>query len=438
MPTSNPMPRKNVFIVGLDEFNRRKLERLPQAEECEFHAALDISDIRNVDEFDLPMLIEKAIETMASFDGHIDAVASYYDFPGTVLVPVLSAHFGLPGPSLEAILKCENKYWSRLEQLKVIPDHIPQFRAFDAHDDAAYGKLELLPPFWIKPIKSFRSFLAFQINDERQFNEVMQICREKGGLMNEPFQWLMHRYAMPDEIASMPEGFIAESPIGGWQCTLEGYAFGGNVSVYGVVDSVREQDSSSFSRYEYPSSLPLEIQHRMMDATRSAVQQVGLDNCPFNVEFFYDQTSDRVWLLEINPRISQAHTDIFEKVHGTSHHSVMVDLALGRKPKPMEKKGRFNVAAHFMFRTFESGRITRIPSAAAIEKLSQRQPGTVVKIPVQPGQHLRDLFGQDMYSFEIANVFIGGRDQLELLDKYDEALAVLQFDVEKDPDPVVV
>jgi len=191
------MTKKNVFIIGLDEFNREKLERLPQAAECEFHAALDISDIRNVDEYNLEGLIAKATDTMENFDGSVDAVASYYDFPGTIMVPVLAKHFKLPGPTLEAMLKCENKYWSRLEQQKVINGFIPQFRAFDPFDDEAYGKLNLLPPFWIKPIKSFRSFLAFQINDERQFNEVIPICREKGGLMVEPFQRLMETYNAP-------------------------------------------------------------------------------------------------------------------------------------------------------------------------------------------------------------------------------------------------
>jgi len=432
------MAKKNIFIVGLDDFNLEKLLRLPQAAECDFHAALKYDDMRNLEQFDIGALIEQAISTMENFSGTIDGVASYFDFPGTVMVPILAKHFGLPGPSLEAVLKCENKYWSRLEQHKVIPDSIPQFRAFDPFDEDAFGKLELLPPFWIKPIKSFRSFLAFQINDERQFNEVMPICREKGGFMGEPFQHLMNAYDMPAEIAQMPESFVAESPIGGWQCTLEGYSYDGTVSVYGVVDSVREQDSSSFSRYEYPSSLPLEIKHRMMDATRSIIQQIGLDNAAFNAEFFYDQTSDNVWFLEVNPRISQSHAEIFERVQGVSHHSVMVDLALGRKPKPMEKKGKFNIAGHFMFRTFESGRITRIPSNSAIQKLAQRQPGTVVKFQVQTGQHLKDLQGQDMYSYEIANVFIGGRDQMEMLDKYDESLAVLQFDIEKDEDIEIV
>jgi len=432
------MAKKNVFIVGMDQFNLEKLQRLPQAAECDFHTALDISDIRNVDEYDIVALIDKAAAAMENFDGTVDAVASFYDFPGTVLVPILAERFGLPGPSLESVLKCENKYWSRLEQQKVIPDFIPQFRAFDPNNASAYSELNLLTPFWIKPIKSFRSFLAFQINDERQFNEVMVVCREKGEFMGKPFAYLMKHFNMPDEIANMPESFIAESPIGGFQCTLEGYSFNGNVTIYGVVDSVREQDSSSFSRYEYPSSLPLEIQHRMIDVARLAVQQAGLDDCAFNVEFFYDQTSDHVWLLEINPRISQAHVDIFEKVHGISHHSVMVDLALNRKPKPMERRGQFNLAAHFMLRTFESGKISRIPSPEAIEKLTRRQPGTIVKIPVKPGQHLDDLQGQDMYSYELANVYIGGRDQMDILDKYDQALTALQFDIHKDEEPVIV
>ena len=428
---------KHLFIVGLDPFNRAKLERLPQAADCQFHTALDIADIRHVAEYDIDALIEQAITRIESAGVPVDGVASYYDFPGTVLAAVLAEHFGTPHASLESIIKCEHKYWSRLEQQKVIPHHIPPFRAFDPFDPDAFQKLDLLPPYWIKPIKSFRSFLAYRINDERQFNEVMQVCQARAGFLVDPFRRLMDRFDMPDELAHMPETFIAEGLIGGAQCTLEGYVVDGSVSVYGVVDSVRESDSSSFSRYEYPSRLPLEIQHRMIDVARAAIRAIGLDNSPFNVEFFYDQTADNVWLLEINPRISQAHSDIFEKVHGHSHHAILVDLALGRKPAPMERHGRFNVAAHFMLRTFERGRISRIPSQQALERIQERLPGTVVKIPVQVGQHLDDLQGQDSYSYELANVFIGGRDQADLLDQYDQVLMALQFEVDKDTETIV-
>lgn len=432
------MDKKNIFIVGLESFNQQKLERLPQAQECEFHTALHDKEIRNVDVLDMPKLVDKAIKTLEEFDGSIDAVATYWDFPASLIAAILAKHFDLPGPSLESMFRCEHKYWSRLEQQKAIPEYLPIFRPFDPFDEDAYGKLQLMPPFWIKPIKSYRSFLAYQINDERQFKSVMKTCREKQDLLVKPFRDLLEMYDMPDEIVGMPETFVAESTITGAQCTLEGYVYEGKVAVYGVVDSIRAADSSSFTRYEYPSTLPLEIQHRMIDVARLAVNQVGLDNSPFNIEFFYNQTTDHIWLLEINPRISQAHTDLFEKVNGISHHSIMLDLALGRKPKPLARDGHFNTAAHFMVRTKQSGEVKHVPSQEAIERLEKQQPGTIAKIAVKAGQHLSELHGQDMYSYEVAQIFIGGRDQRDLLEKYDEALAILQFEIAKEEETEII
>ncbi len=424
------MAKKNVFIVGLDAFNKKKLEKLPQANECDFHAALDISDIRNVDHYDMKHLIDKARHTMENFKGSVDGVACYYDFPATDIVPILAAHFNLPGASLESVMKCENKYWSRIEQRKVIPDHLPMFQAFDPFDDGAFQKIELLPPYWIKPVKSFRSFLAFGINGERQFKEAMESVRAQINFIGAPFKYLMEQFEMPPEIAQWSEGMIAETPLNGFQCTLEGYVFNDRVTGYGIVDSIREADRSSFARYEYPSSLPLEIQHRMIDVAREAIRQIGLNNSAFNVEFFYNQTNDEVYLLEINPRISQAHTDLFEKVHGVSHHSIMIDLALGRKPRTMEKKGDFNLAGHFMLRTFEDGRVRKVPSEAEKGQLAAEIPGTFVKVPVKQDQFLHELQGQDSYSYEIANVYIGGRDQTDILEKYDRCLKKLTFEIE--------
>lgn len=426
------MQKKNIFIVGLDDFNLKKLERLPEARECNFYPALDIEDIRNVEQYDLGHLIDKSIQTIESRNCSVDGVATYYDFPGTTLVPILAEHFKIPGPTLEGIMKCENKYWSRLEQQSAIPEHIPQFRVFDPFDDEAYGKLELMPPFWVKPVKSFRSFLSYRVNDEQHFKEIIQEIRNKIGFMGKPFRYLMERYHMPDEIVQTADMCIAESPLSGSQCTLEGYVFDGQVVVYGVVDSVREQDRSSFSRYEYPTSLPLEIQHRMIVVVRNTLQQIGLDNTAFNAEFFFDQTSDQVYLLEINPRVSQAHTDIFEKVHGVSHLQVMLSLALGRKPKVMEKHGKFNIAGHFMLRVFEPGTVLSVPGHEEVEQLTKRYPGTHIKIPVKPGQHLGDLQGQDSYSYEIANILVGGRDQAEILDKYHECVNALTFEIKYD------
>ncbi len=425
------MGKKNIFIIGLDDFNLLKLKKLPQAGECEFLPALYTSEIRDVEEYDIKELIDLCFHRIEK-KGGIDGIASYYDFPGSLLVPVIAEKYNVPGPTLESVIKCENKYWSRLEQSKVISEHIPIYKAFDPFDEKAFENLEIYPPFWIKPIKSFRSFLAFRINGEAQFDEIMKEIRKHINFISQPFNEFMEMYNMPEEFTSMKETCIAESIIGGQQCTLEGYVYNDKVVAYGLVDSLREANSPSFARYEYPSSLPQEIQFRMADITRRIINQIELNNCAFNVEFFYDQTADEVYLLEINPRISQAHGDIFEKVHGVSHHSLMLDLALGKKPKTLGYNGEYNKAANFMLRTQEPGQVIKVPSQEGIDTLKNFIPGIEVKIRVEEGMHLDDLQGQDSYSYELANIFIGGRDQQELVDRYEKAINNLTFDIEHD------
>lgn len=431
------MSKKNVFVVGLDDFNLKKLRMIPEASDCEFHPALYISEIREVEEFDIGALIDTAVKRMEGFPGKIDAVVAYYDFPATDILPILAERFGLPGPRLESVFKCEHKYWSRLEQQKVIPDHIPVFKAFDPFDSHAFEKLNMIPPFWIKPIRSFCSFLAYRINDEFDFVTNIEEVKKQIDFLAKPFHYFMENYPFPAEIAEMKESCIAESLLEGSQCTLEGYVTNGDVVIYGIVDSVREADRSSFARYEYPSFLPQEIQFRMADVARRFIKQIGLNNSPFNMEFFYNSTLNEVFLLEINPRVSQSHADIFEKVHGVSHLSIMLQIALGKRPVPLERKGPFQVAANCMVRTYESGKLIRVPAQEEVAKIQREVPGTVIKLLVSEGQHLNNLQLQDSYSFELANVFIGGRDRLELLERYNQVLDMLDFAIERDKETMI-
>ncbi len=428
--------KKQVFVIGLDEFNLKKLQRLPEANECEFLPAIYISEMRGVDSLNIENLIDKAIERIENH-GKIDAIVSYYDFPGTTLVPIIAQKYKLPAPTLESVMKCEHKYWSRLEQRKVISRNIPVFKAFDPFDQEAYQKIEIIPPFWIKPIKSYRSFLAYRINSEYQFNEILKEVCQHINFISEPFNYIFKRYNMPYEFANMKETMIAETPITGHQCTVEGYVHDGEVVIYGIVDSVREEDRTSFTRYEYPSSLPQEIQFRMADLARRVITQIGLNNSAFNIEFFYNSTMNINFLLEINPRISQAHTDIFEKIHGISHHSIMLNIALGRRPKALEYKGDFRIAANFMLRTFEPGKVVEVPSEKELEILKEKYPEIEIKVHVKEGMHLSELYGQDSYSFELANLYIGARNNNELLDKYHDCLNNLTFEITYDePTPV--
>ncbi len=205
------MPKKKkVFVVGLDEFNLSLIRHLPEHKECEILPAVEFAEIRGVEDYSIPDLLQKIKERVEKAGG-IDAVMSYLDFPGSVLVPIIAEKYDLPGPGLESVMKCEHKYWSRLEQYEVIPESIPKFKAFDHNDDKAYDKIGFTPPFWIKPIKSYHSYLAYKIHNKKHFYECMEEVREHIDYMVEPFSYIVSEFGMPDKISQQKERMFAEN-----------------------------------------------------------------------------------------------------------------------------------------------------------------------------------------------------------------------------------
>ncbi len=85
------------------------------------------------EEVPLRRLLEKAERRLEAFDGPVDAIVGYWDFPVSSMVPILCERHGLPTASLESVVKCENKYWSRLEQQKACDAH-PPFALVDLDD----------------------------------------------------------------------------------------------------------------------------------------------------------------------------------------------------------------------------------------------------------------------------------------------------------------
>ena len=420
---------KNIFVVGLDPFNGRKLESVAKKRPYQFHSLLDVKQVKKQGTISSEDLVVQAEQTLKSFPGRIDAIVGYWDFPVTCLAPFLSHRQGLTASSLESVLKCEHKYWCRLEQSKVI-EETPKFCAVNPFDDQELSKIPFDYPFWIKPVKAFASQLGFRIHNAPEFQDSIQVIRQGISRFAEPFNYFLKQVSLPDEIALVGgEWCIAEEIISGCQCTLEGYVYQGELTVYGVVDSIRESNRSTFSRYQYPSHLPKHIQKRMIDIAGTVMAQIGYDNAPFNMEFFYDKVNEKLWLLEINPRISQSHCDLFEKVDGASHHEVMVDLALGEKPCFPYHKGAFKYAAKFFLRYQGDAIVKNCPSLDELKKVRELFPGTFFNIHVKEGMRLSDLLYQESYSYELGYVCMGANSEHELLENYHQALKHLSFEL---------
>jgi hypothetical protein len=93
--------RSNVFVLGLDELNLGVLEALPEADRLQFHRLLDRDDLQDLAHLDLPARLAQAERMLRDFEGSIDAVVGYWDFPVSSMVPIVCHRFGLPGPELE-------------------------------------------------------------------------------------------------------------------------------------------------------------------------------------------------------------------------------------------------------------------------------------------------------------------------------------------------
>lgn len=412
--------RKNIFIIGYEDFNAEELKNLPIGSSVDFHPLITFDEIHGTEKIAALDLFNLAIKRLDESSIKPDAIITYWDFPCTLICSMLNSRYGLNGPNPRSVFKCEHKGWSRSEQRKVIADNIPLFQTFDPNDEAAYEKINLLPPYWIKPIKSFQSWLSFQVTDKNDFEAFRKQMKENVDGLYLPFVDLMRQSRISDIITNSPDSCIAESGLTGHMCTIEGYVYDGQVVVYGVVDSIREKNSNSFQRYQYPSMLPMDVQFRMAECSRKVIDQIDLNDSCFNIEYFYDQTSDTINLLEINPRTSQSHANLFANVHGHSQFQIIIEIALNQRPQPMKREGDFRFASKYMHRVHRSGKVVKVPSEQRIREICAEFPGTKIEMLVQEGDELNDLKFQDAYSFLLAQIHLGGNDEVDVDEKYNK------------------
>lgn len=417
----------NIFVLGLDEPNAARLDALPEAVDYRFHQLMTIDELRHGEQIPVRELLDKAQAQLEAFDGSIDAIVGYWDFPVTQMVAVLNRRFGLRSASLEAVLRCEHKYWSRLEQSAVI-DEYPRFGLVDPADENAGLPAGLSYPVWVKPVKSASSASAYYVADDESMRAALNAERDQVGRMGEPFDYILSLADVPGHIAEIGgQACLVEETATGDQITVEGYALAGRVEIYGAVDSVTYPDSPSFLRYQYPSRLPDDVIAWVTDVTERVVTRIGLDNSTFNIEYFWDPVRRDLRLLEINPRHSQSHAELFQLVDGVPNHRCMIDLALGREPVLPRGEGPYDVAAKWFPRLFTDGVVRRRPSRSEMDAIEKEIPGTTIEVIVECGDRLSELHDQDSYSYGLANVHIGAADEDELIDKYRRCLNALPF-----------
>jgi biotin carboxylase len=349
----------------------------------------------------------------------IAAIVSTDDYPGAALAAVLAAELGLPGPDPKASLICQSKYLSRLAQRRILPDAVPPFWPIDVAEGAPPPDGLVFPAF-VKPMKSFFSIGAQRIETAAELCEVKRKWAKLDAFFM-PLDRLLRRHAGV-EIGTTR--LIAEGLLKGAQVTVEGYVYGGEVNILGVVDSIFFPGTLAFSRFDYPSALPELVQARMVDLAKLLMSGLGFDNGMFNVELMYDAYEDRIAIIEINPRMASQFADLYEKVDGTNAYEVLLDLGNGVRPSPKRGRGKYRFASSCVLRTFEDGVVAALPCEERLAEIDRAYPDVRIEIHATAGRKLSDEL-QDGTSFRYGIISLGGRDLADVLCSFERCQAEL-------------
>ncbi len=424
------MRRPRILLtLGMTPEDARRLAHIGEPDRFRFVPLGDDAAAADPETCRPRALLASAIPLLRRLDPAPDGVVAFDDYPASLLSLAIANALGLPGPGLEAALVCHHKLWSRVAQREAVPETVPRFQPIDPHATYRRRDLALDFPFWLKPVKSSLSHLAFRVRSMTEFEHVRALARAQLPRYAAAFNELLDLSGLRG-----PEGFtqvrgdwlIAEELLGGRQCTLEGYVHGGRLHVMGIVDSIRLRNRVSFTRFQHPSTLPAAAQRAMVDIARAVMRRIGFDGGMFNIEFFLDPRRGRPMIIEINPRFCPQFSDLYAKVDGTYGHEVLVELAAGLEPRFVRRRGRYAVAASFVLRTTQDRVVVRAPSAADVARVEEAFPDAYVDLIAGAGDRLSDL-AQDSYTYRYALINLGAASRAELKARFRRAAAMLPY-----------
>ncbi len=353
------------------------------------------------------------------------AVISCDEQIGAMVAANVAERLGLPGAAPRGVLVAQHKYYSRKLQASICPEGTPKFFAFPYTIESP-AQLGLGFPFFVKPVKATYSILARRVEDFADLRKLLAFGLLETQILKklvQPCNDLMR--AHPDlRIDALH--LVGEELVPGVQVTLDGFVDNGEITVLGIVDSVMYPGTNAFERFEYPSRLPQNVQARMQRMAIDLVRALDLRHGAFNVEFFYDETTERIAFLEINPRVAYQFADLYEKVDGFNLYDIVLALGLGETPQIRRRQGAYRHAASFVLRDFAGNALTAHPSDAELARVRAQYDDARVLIYVKRGASLaREMKWLGSYRYAVFN--LGGSSVDELHSRYRCVRSQLRF-----------
>lgn len=352
------------------------------------------------------------------------AVTSNHEQFGALAAALLAERMGWPGTPVTAVLACQHKLYARQVLQAVAPEANTGFALLASR----YGEPvpdDLVYPLFVKPVKAAFSVLARTVRQRDELAALVRFSAWELWVIRhlvEPFERIA-RVRLPE--AGSAHRMLIEQPVHALQYNLDGYVFNGELRPLGIVESVMYPGTQAFMRFGYPCALPEAGQSKALDVARRFLAAVGFTHGLFNLEFFYDAATDRLTVIEFNPRMAAQFSDLYLRVDGVDLHRIALELAYGRDPAALPRaRPTGGMAASFVYRSFDPAARPPMPGADRQRALAQRFADALLfSFAKSPGQIARDFKWLDSYRYGILH--LGGRDAQHLRARCEEASAIL-------------
>ena len=359
-------------------------------------------------------------------DRRIAAVTSTQEQFGALTASLLAKQLGLSGTPLKALLTAQHKYLARQMHRDTLPEHVPPFCGF--RYDADVSKAVTIDyPIFVKPVKAAFSVLAKRCKDEDALRAHLKFRIWETIIIKRltwPFRRVSSRHL---ECEIDADCFIAEGCVdGALQVCVDGYAHRGEVQVLGTVDSVMYPGTTSFMRFEYPSQLSAQHVAKLESVAKRAVEAIGFTHGLFNVELFFDAKTERITIIEINPRMAGQFSDLYERVDGKSLWALELDMALGKTPTFPHREGKFGSAASFVFREFADA-VKHAPPADEQAWLTRTYPDARLFLDLKHATS-RARETKWLGNYRYALIHMGGTDHDNMMARFGNVCEHLDFD----------
>jgi biotin carboxylase len=209
---------------------------------------------------------------------------------------------------------------------------------------------------------------------------------------------------------------LIETPVdaGVPQYNLDGYVQDGQAHAIGVVDALMYPGTQAFMRWDVPSRLPAPVQARALALAGRLLKAIGFDQGLFNLEFFHDSKTDRLTVIECNPRMASQFSDLYRRTLGLDLHALALRLALGQRGQDTPRiRPSAAVASSIVYRSFAGELTPPAPDALRRQALMQTFPDALLfPMPKSQTGRQRDLKWTGSHRYGVLHLGADSPDEL--------------------------